>query len=357
MHKFFSIMSAVLLYLVLSCCTVLASAYTLTTIVDSSVYPGNVACGINDAGQIIGDNVQGAFIWDIDNGTRMISGMSQARSINNYGLVAGNYGGRARIWTEANGFTDLPAYEGFTNMNICGVNDNGDVVGGLFNSSEYFSHAFAWSNTGGSRLINNVDGDQSGALSINNDNLIVGWTVADSLIRGAIWDASGNRTLLNAEYDGSCYVLDVNNRGQAVGWAERVDRRTNAHYATAFIWDAVNGMRYLGTLSGGFVSCAYGINDLGQVVGFSTVDGNFGSMAFVWDEASGMRSLGDLHAEGYSEARAINNLGQIVGFYASTDFFDREAVLWQPVPEPGSLFALAGGLIGLVGFVIRKRGT
>ena len=47
----------------------------------------------------------------------------------------------------------------------------------------------------------------------------------------------------------------------------------------------------LGTL-GGNESQAYGLNDVGQVVGYST-DASGNQVAFVWDSVTGMQSLGD----------------------------------------------------------------
>jgi probable HAF family extracellular repeat protein len=70
----------------------------------------------------------------------------------------------------------------------------------------------------------------------------------------------------------------------------------------------------LGTL-GGSSSWAYGINDFGQVVGYSCVDTNCNTLhAFSWMDDQGMQDLGNLPGGGnYSIANAVNNQGQVVG--------------------------------------------
>jgi probable HAF family extracellular repeat protein len=77
----------------------------------------------------------------------------------------------------------------------------------------------------------------------------------------------------------------------------------------AFLYDN-GGMKYLGTL-GGSKSYAYGINDLGQVVGDSYTSSGY-SHAFLYDN----NSIVDLGTLGGSRswAKGINNNGQIVGW-------------------------------------------
>ena len=70
----------------------------------------------------------------------------------------------------------------------------------------------------------------------------------------------------------------------------------------------------LGDLPGrGFQSEAWGINDQGQVVGFSA--SSLGTReAFLWDPVNGMQALGDLPGgPAFSHAFGINNQGQVVG--------------------------------------------
>src|SRR5262249_49881689 len=84
-------------------------------------------------------------------------------------------------------------------------------------------------------------------------------------------------------------------------------------------------------LPGGTQSGAYGINELGQVVGAS--QSAKGTHAFVWDEINGMQDLGTLwDGQGRCNAWGINDLGQIVGSCIAPDEFQEEhtvAVIWQ----------------------------
>ncbi len=75
-------------------------------------------------------------------------------------------------------------------------------------------------------------------------------------------------------------------------------------------------MRDLGTLPGDLDSFAYGINDAGQVVGYSFMGEQGPERAYLWS-AGVMTDLNDLIPpdSGWvlDEAYAINDAGQIVG--------------------------------------------
>jgi probable HAF family extracellular repeat protein len=91
----------------------------------------------------------------------------------------------------------------------------------------------------------------------------------------------------------------------------------------------------LGTL-GGSSSTAFGINNAGQVVGFSNPSSG-PPLAFLWTEAGGMVSLGALGGlVPFSSASDINDLGHVVG-QTSTATNDNHAFLWTP----------AGGMVDL----------
>jgi probable HAF family extracellular repeat protein len=78
---------------------------------------------------------------------------------------------------------------------------------------------------------------------------------------------------------------------------------------------AVAQVRYkpidLGTLPGGNLSNAYGVNDQRRVVGVSKTGANF-NHGLVWTKKAGMKDLGALGGN-FSSAQAINNASQIVG--------------------------------------------
>ena len=112
----------------------------------------------------------------------------------------------------------------------------------------------------------------------------------------------------------------INNFGDVVGCS---DTQTSMGYPCtglvagqhAFYWRRGKGMKDLGTLSGGTVSGAIGVNDLGTVVGYSNVKGqpptNF--IAVQWSPTGIIRNLGTLSGGSSSAAFQINSAGVVSG--------------------------------------------
>jgi probable HAF family extracellular repeat protein len=72
-------------------------------------------------------------------------------------------------------------------------------------------------------------------------------------------------------------------------------------------------MRDLGTLPGATNSDATGINNSGEIVGYTTNADNGGSQAFVYRNRK-MQDIGTLPGDNQAEALGINNRGEIVGW-------------------------------------------
>jgi probable HAF family extracellular repeat protein len=98
-------------------------------------------------------------------------------------------------------------------------------------------------------------------------------------------------------------------------------------YPHGFLWDG-QAMIDLGTL-GGPQSVAFGINDTGEVVGYSQVpSGEF--HAFVWTAVSGMVDLGTLPGGTVGYAQQINTLGLTAGIALDSNGKEH-AVIWNVV--------------------------
>jgi probable HAF family extracellular repeat protein len=112
----------------------------------------------------------------------------------------------------------------------------------------------------------------------------------------------------------------INNLGDVVGCS---DTQTSMGYPCtglvagqhAFYWSRSKGMKDLGTLSGGSVSGALGLNDSGVVVGYSNVKGqpatNF--IAVQWSSTGAISNLGTLAGGSSSAAFQVNSAGEVSG--------------------------------------------
>ena len=125
----------------------------------------------------------------------------------------------------------------------------------------------------------------------------------------------------------------INERGQIVGWSDTASGQRHA-----FVWSAFRGMRDLGT-PGGTSSAATGINDHGQVAGRGE-NAAGETHALLWKAGQ----MVDLGTAGGTEswATGINNLGQVVGS-TRTASGQLNAFLWSTADGMHNLETLAGG--------------
>jgi len=354
-----------ILHLLFGCTVMLAAAVPCTAVqyemIDLGTLGGDSrAYGVSNGGHIAGLSSQGgvkAFLWDESTGMRNLGTLSgpysEGYGVNAQGRVVGystttSAQEHAFIWDETNGMRDLGTLSGgYSEAHA--INDFGQVVG------ESDGSAFMWSETSGLRALG-LSAGIGGArgYAISNSGMAAGSGGGTTFSNHAVtWDPEGNisdiGTLLQDHYS---YARGINDLGQVVGWSGRGLAPPQYASDQAFIWSSASGMRGLGTLPGSLMSYAYDINNHGQAVGYAF--GAVPSTAFIWDEAGGMRALENLPGTTNSYAYAINDAGWIVG-YSEEEGGNTHAVLWKPVPEPSGLLALGSGLLALCLPCLRRR--
>jgi probable HAF family extracellular repeat protein len=238
------------------------------TIIDLGTLGGasSVAHDLNDTGQIVGNSdtasgQQHAFAWENGVMTRLVKDdidatASSAAAINASGQIAGCIdvlSDRSPVLWDKGMITHLPTGTGY-NCAARAINSAGQAVGSCYCVGPAYlrSCAVKWD----SGVLTNF-GAGSSASAINNRGQVVGTRYTGSgSYHASLWE-NGLVTDLGTPGEGYSFGVDINERGQVVGYS-----------GYAFLWK--NGViTELGTL-GGAISRAVAINEQGQVVGKST---------------------------------------------------------------------------------------
>ena len=161
-----------------------------------------------------------------------------------------------------------------------------------------------------------------------------------------IWN-DGGMTDLGTLGGDSSYALGVNDNGQVVGYSFLADNSTRH----AFIWSASAGMTDLGTLPGGAWSEAQKINNAGDIAG-EGLDANGKQVPFFWSPPTGFISLGENVGDPRNYGFSINDSGAITGQMYTGSVVN--AIFWKPgVAKVRFLPPLPGGL-HMVGYDINN---
>jgi probable HAF family extracellular repeat protein len=125
----------------------------------------------------------------------------------------------------------------------------------------------------------------------------------------------------------SC-ALWINENGQAAGHSY-INSTVNPAFGfptqDPFLWDH-DKMIDLGTL-GGFIGVANGLNNRGQVVGASDLEGDLTAHPFLWDRGS-LMDLGTLGGT-FGVATSVNDGGEVVGGATNKNDQAFLAFLWK----------------------------
>ena len=133
-------------------------------------------------------------------------------------------------------------------------------------------------------------------------------------------------------------ALWINDQGQAVGTSGTCDNTVPNGVIVgphAVLWEKDGTPVDLGNLGGAVNTSLFAvgnrgiyINNLGQVVGGSTLPGNKTAHAFLWTREGGMKDLGALPGDGTSGALGMNERGEVVGVSRDPKGHGR-AFLWR----------------------------
>ena len=306
-------------------------------------------------------------------------GLLSPTAINIWGQVVGNLNGQAFIWTRSAGPKGLGTLAGGTSSYATSINDLGVVTGTADGTGTVIStfpsipnqqcsdltQPFVWTQR------NNMQGLGAVAPPFSDEDLgyqrwcegllfhgtainalppqVVGFVEIYGTFQWAfLWTPTAGLSVFEGSWP-TTFVNAISNAGQIVGQNSEYLFSIFLEHATS--WK--NGVATdLGTLGGtadegypfGYSSSANGVNDLGQIVGWSTTAPIFENFvgwtgsspihAILWPTSGGMSDLGTLPGDEFSAASKINFFGQAIGISGNTaayDSFDqRDEVIGRP---------------------------
>jgi probable HAF family extracellular repeat protein len=169
-----------------------------------------------------------------------------------------------------------------------------------------------------------LKGDTSSvAWAINANGDTVGWSNGPNGTRAFLYTAKGIVALPRLPGRPRTVARDINDDGDVVGSANA----GGTDLGHAVLWSR-GSVQDLGTLGTGLYSEAWGINNLGQVVGSSYTNGGNGLTGvhgFMYSEAEGLVDLTPGSDRGF--ALDINDAGQVTGYKTALGGF--HAFRWQ----------------------------
>lgn len=253
---------------------------------------------INDRGVIVGESDNDrprAFRWhdgelsdlgDLGGGSAVAHGINDAELV--VGASSNGQTSRPFLWTRGQ-MRDLGTVAGGTDTpgRAWDINARGDVVG-TSRAVGTTSQATLWSGPNRRHLGSPVslgslgDGQRfSEAFAVNNRRQVVGRsTVTGSTERAFLWqDGQGMQDLGSLGLNHS-RALDINQRGQVVGYASSFAGHTGFGAAAAFLWEdgeMIDLNDLVDPHSGWELLAAQAINEGGTITGYGRLDGQIRS--------------------------------------------------------------------------------
>jgi hypothetical protein len=300
--------------------------------------------------------------------------------VNNSGLIVGqNFTAsgvyQSFVYNQNTGIYTFLSPPGATNSNAVGINDTNQIVGAYGNSTGNFGYRYS----GGVFSTISVPGAYQSspsqffsgtgteATGINNGGVIVGtWDPSNTAAaEGFIYNGT---TFTNTSIsDGGAYttLYGVNDSGEISGFTTTFSG--NSRVRSGFVYN--NGVFTPINYPGASSTIVQGINDSGQVVGFYNLagvtsgfiyeDGNFTSIMYPGSSATALFG--------------ISNDGELVGTYTCTSgscpfsdpgFYATPTAgggysfntIPDPTPEPDTFVLLGGGFaIVMINTRLRRR--
>ncbi len=267
-------------------------------------------------------------------------------ALNTWAQVVGTYNGHAYIWTRFGGMRDLGTLAGGSSSSAAAINDFGVVTGTADGAGTVISLVPPLPNQACSDLTQpfvRIPGKQIRGLGtvginsqlvdfwcllpfygsgVNDLNQIIGYTAAfeDNYQWGFLWTKSDGMTVLGSSFPPT-FLNGISNTGQIVGeTGVLIDQATYWKNGVATGLEALDG-----SVDSGYSSSANGINDLAQIVGWSTttsancyLDSSCPMHAVQWMSTGQILDLGTLPGDTVSTASNINIFGQIIGSTGNT---------------------------------------
>lgn len=325
------------------------------------------AADINNLGQVVGTTygvgpfgyTSSATLWSdgtaVDLGVLAGGTSSAAYAINDAGLIVGTSSGNgpthATLFQAGLAPRDLDPDGGYRDSYATDINKHGHIVGYVEVDRSPVpadKRAILWTETGISSL--NPAGYGSAAFGINNNGAIVGdaYTTTTSHGTTAVWYGTATPTSISSE---GVFATAINDAGFVVGFARDVSSPDGAKRPV--IWQD-NRWSELSSQAGAGV--ASDINLFGQVVG--TMNGR----AVMWNQGREiyLDTLLDPAASGagwqLQTAYGINDLGWIVGdaYNPVTKETSAYVLAVTAVPEPGTALLMLMGIAGMA--ALRRKG-